>query len=116
MESDEFELEDEAKTEVHQCETCGVGQYFQAVKMAGGDWQGIVYETCLPCKHNQMTKMLGPLIQAAKERITDEKTQRALDMVTPSTDNWCPKKPIQGVDLKDALKQGLLAGFRKGKD
>jgi len=60
--------------------------------------------------------MLGPLIQAAKERITDEKTQRALDMVTPSTDNWCPKKPIQGVNFKDALEKGLLAGFRKEKE
>jgi hypothetical protein len=103
MESDEFEIEDDAKTEVHQCETCGVGQYFQAVKMAGGDWQGIVYQTCLPCKHNQMASTLGPLLKMIGREV-------------PEVDNWCPKRPFQGIDLKDALKQGLLAGFKPKKE
>jgi len=73
------------------------------VKMAGGDWQGIVYETCLPCKHNRMANTLGPLLKMIGREV-------------PEVDNWCPKKPIQGINLKDALEKGLLAGLRKGKD
>jgi hypothetical protein len=75
------------------------GQYFQAVKMAGGDWQGIVYQTCLPCKHNQMANTLGPLLKMIGREI-------------PQQDNWVPKRPIQGPNLKDALEKGLLAGLK----
>lgn len=98
---DEVEIMEEPT--VHECESCGVGQYFHAVKMAGGDWQGIVYEMCLPCKHNKMAKTLGPLMKLINRPI-------------PEVDNWAPKKPIQGVDLKDALEHGLLAGFKPKKD
>src|SRR4030042_6737589 len=88
------------ETEVHECKTCGVGQYFQAVKMAGGDWQGIVYQTCLPCKHNQMANTLGPLLRAIGRKV-------------PEIDNWTPKKPIQGVNTEDAFAKGLQAGMKK---
>jgi hypothetical protein len=97
-EPEEVKIVEEA--EVHECKTCGVGQYFHAVKLAGGDWQGIVYEKCLPCKHNQMANTLGPLL-------------RAIGREVPELDNWIPKKPIQGVDIKDALERGFLTGQKK---
>lgn len=88
------------ETEVHECKTCGIGQWFQSVKMAGGDWQGIVYEKCLPCKHNQMAKSLGPMLKMIGREI-------------PELDNWIPKKPIQEVNIEDALKRGLLSGTKQ---
>lgn len=89
---EEVEIMDEQP--IHECKSCGVGQYFQAVKMAGGDWQGIVYEKCLPCKHNQMASTLGPLLKMLGRQV-------------PDLDNWIPKKPVQGMDIMDALKKGF---------